>query len=414
MLYFDSENPLHLIFLYSAIALFLFCSFLLLYNQFRPRPVTLPKRSMQGLGVLSSPKGGRQDNKITTIKTVETISKAKSGLEKKSIQKTQHLAKNDKRFDTIQGYADDDDVVDIKSKDPEEKTEDDHTQDPLVEFLILAPAAAPRGSVFRIYVQLNNFDFERMDEQQSEMSEFGSIVTSIRADEIVGLSLQCSALFIDAPFQALNWDQESHIVVFNVRADNDEMSRHSDNTVFITIGGYPIGAIDFNISLYGAKTPAMKPEIRQNKRLTVDDVARYTRGLVLADKGFRAVRFSRAFISYSRHNTTEVLNFCQGLDVRGVQIDMDVHNFRAGEAWDTQAKELIDNCDVFFLMWSEEASQSEAVNKELEYALSRSKKKGIQLSVRPIVIKPSLSLTAPPNIPSNILRTGRFTPPIAT
>lgn len=345
--YFDVENLAHVAFATLAIILLASCAGLIFYNRVRAVPVVLPERHYVG--------------PVVTILD-EEVGPAPA----------------------INGQT--------------EKRD-------LVEIFVLAPETAPYESMFRIFININNF--EREETAAHKTGDWEALIASLQRGDAVGLILQCTQLLVDTPYQALQWERRNHVAVFNARSPRRANNvKVSDNKLLVVIGGYPIGEIDFKIRFDGESKTLLATR-RQNARLTIDNVNSEIRNLPIAEKGFKATRFSSAFISYSRANTKEMALFCSGLDARGIDIKVDRFEFRTGENWDDQAKALIDKCDIVFLLWSAEASQSEAVRKEIDYSADRRRDTG-RPSLHPVVVKQSDNLPAPPHIPSNMLWAGRF------
>jgi hypothetical protein len=84
-----------------------------------------------------------------------------------------------------------------------------------------------------------------------------------------------------------------------------------------------------------------------------------------------AVRYRRAFVSYSSEDRKEVLHRVQAFIITGMSVFQDVLNLDPGQRWEKQLYREIDDCDVFLLFWSRAAAASKWVAKEIDYALSR-------------------------------------------
>lgn len=84
-------------------------------------------------------------------------------------------------------------------------------------------------------------------------------------------------------------------------------------------------------------------------------------------------KFKNAFISYSSSDRAEVLKRVQMLPHFNVDFFQDVISLTPGERWEKELYKNIDNCDVFFLFWSQAAKDSKWVAKEIEYAINLAK-----------------------------------------
>ncbi|HEV8580522.1 MAG TPA: toll/interleukin-1 receptor domain-containing protein [Thermoanaerobaculia bacterium] len=80
--------------------------------------------------------------------------------------------------------------------------------------------------------------------------------------------------------------------------------------------------------------------------------------------------FRNIFPSYSHRDAGIVEEFERFARTLGDRYLRDVHELRAGEAWNDRLKELIQKADVFQLFWSRNAMQSPYVEEEWRYALS--------------------------------------------
>ena len=78
-----------------------------------------------------------------------------------------------------------------------------------------------------------------------------------------------------------------------------------------------------------------------------------------------------AFVSYSRKNTDEVRARLQGIETVAKNLDIffDVKTLRPGDRWKDELQKNIQNKDVFYLFWSQQAAASEWVTKEWKLAL---------------------------------------------
>jgi TIR domain len=84
-----------------------------------------------------------------------------------------------------------------------------------------------------------------------------------------------------------------------------------------------------------------------------------------------AVRYRRAFVSYSTQDRAEVLRRVQAFRIAGLSIFQDILDLEPGERWAQVLYREIDECDVFLLFWSRAAAASEWVAKEIAYVLAR-------------------------------------------
>ena len=84
---------------------------------------------------------------------------------------------------------------------------------------------------------------------------------------------------------------------------------------------------------------------------------------------FRRIR--KAFVSYDHDDTQRVLASVQAFQtITNVDLFLDVDDLRAGEDWEKKLRDEVSSRDAFFLYWSEQAAQSEWVDREWRLALA--------------------------------------------
>ncbi len=96
----------------------------------------------------------------------------------------------------------------------------------------------------------------------------------------------------------------------------------------------------------------------------------------LSDMPYDVFRYRKAFVSYSSKDRNQVLARIQGIQkvAPNLEIKMDIKDLRSGENWKEKLREFIDQCDIFYLFWSQNAKESPWVEKEWKCAY---KHKGI-------------------------------------
>jgi hypothetical protein len=82
-------------------------------------------------------------------------------------------------------------------------------------------------------------------------------------------------------------------------------------------------------------------------------------------------RYNSAFASYASEDRHEVLARLQGMQKAAPWLDVfvDILSLRSGERWEERLNQEISRRDVFYLFWSQAASQSVWVDKEWRSAL---------------------------------------------
>jgi hypothetical protein len=115
------------------------------------------------------------------------------------------------------------------------------------------------------------------------------------------------------------------------------------------VAGVPAGTLRFKIVLVAAGSAVERGMLREAE----------------------AVRYRRAFVSYSMRDRAEVLRRVQAFRIAGLDVFQDILDLEPGERWARELYREIDECDVFLLFWSRAAAASEWVAKEIAYALAR-------------------------------------------
>ena len=82
----------------------------------------------------------------------------------------------------------------------------------------------------------------------------------------------------------------------------------------------------------------------------------------------------KVFISYSRANLNQVLEFEQSLLAHGIEVWRDQHSIRGGEQWPKAIGEALATCDAVLLAWSANSANTAAVEFEWNTALALGKK----------------------------------------
>jgi hypothetical protein len=88
----------------------------------------------------------------------------------------------------------------------------------------------------------------------------------------------------------------------------------------------------------------------------------------------RLKRHKRVFLSYSSKDRETVSQIATAYQMAGVEHFWDRASLKSGEEWHPRLRREIDRADLFHLCWSKAAAESEWVQKEAEYALTRRKK----------------------------------------
>ena len=110
-------------------------------------------------------------------------------------------------------------------------------------------------------------------------------------------------------------------------------------------------------------------------------------------------KFSKVFISYSHKDEEKVKFLAEGFELMSIPHFFDRHNLKTGDIFPLEIQHYIDTADLFILCWSENASKSDYVKKELEQALMRAypqikPPQAAELAIYPMSIEPRAELPA--------------------
>ena len=110
-------------------------------------------------------------------------------------------------------------------------------------------------------------------------------------------------------------------------------------------------------------------------------------------------RYNNVFISYAHKDESKVKFLAEGLELMGVPHFFDRRYLKAGDIYPQVIRDYIDSADLFILCWSENASKSDYVKKEMTQALERAfpqvqPAQKAKLSIYPMSIEPRAELPA--------------------
>lgn len=94
----------------------------------------------------------------------------------------------------------------------------------------------------------------------------------------------------------------------------------------------------------------------------------------------------KIFVSYSTKNLPWVDKLCEGLSSKEVNVFVAEYSVNPGEVLTERIKKELTECDLFLLIWSSDAKQSEWVPQEIGIA------EGMKKTILPIVLDESTPL----------------------
>lgn len=110
-----------------------------------------------------------------------------------------------------------------------------------------------------------------------------------------------------------------------------------------------------------------------------------------------AHKYNKVFISYAHKDEAKVKSFHEGLKLAGIEHFFDRAYLQTGDIFPLVIQDYINSADLFVLFWSENAAQSDYVQKERTQALERAfpqirPQKEAKLSIYPMSIEPRAEL----------------------
>jgi len=152
-------------------------------------------------------------------------------------------------------------------------------------------------------------------------------------------------LIIDQQSRELKWEGEPAKEVFEVEVPANLVAESIKGLMTVAVDGVPVGDIEFKL------------HVTTSANVSTEEAAET-----------HVLKYENAFMSYSRKDFHEVSFFAQALASCRVKLLVDVTALEPGDDWAKELTALIGQADVFYLIWSENASNSEWVDKEARHA----------------------------------------------
>ena len=240
-----------------------------------------------------------------------------------------------------------DDIID---KVLDEKTKEDlgETKD-IVAFRAATESAVEPGMEFEMRVYLYKESDSEIIDQMIARSFDNPIQDSpgmaqINRNQQVRIYLQATdGIEIDEPWQTCIWNGVPTSCVFDISVPEDFSEKRIKLKGRVYLGDIVLTDIRLTI----------KPE-QSNDNCEITKQS-----------------FKSAFVSYSSKDRSKVTARIQGMEAAAPDIDLfiDVKDLHSGEHWEERLYNEILKRDLFYLFWSNNAADSEWVQKELKFAL---------------------------------------------
>jgi hypothetical protein len=260
-----------------------------------------------------------------------------------------------------------------------------------VHCTVFAPPAARPGDMLKVQVFAHLEEQAKLlaalaAERDEEAREGGSeaLKGQIERGKELTFTLDMPGLKVKESERSLVWNGEPDSVRFTVTVPEDSKPKVVWGTVEILYESVPVGEVEFKFKVLGDAAQEVAPVVAP---VVAPPPAEQTE-----------VMFTKAFISYSRKDSEMVLEKVQMLEAQGIQCYLDMMTFRSGEDWKQMIDHYIDECDVFFLFWSNASKSSPEVDKEIRYALQRREKSSPRPVIKPIPIEGPPVIAPPPHL----------------
>jgi len=189
-----------------------------------------------------------------------------------------------------------------------------------------------------------------------------SLLLPLATGDRVDLVIAVPGCGIEEPRETVIWRRQTTTAGFLIDVPADFAGDAVHVSVNAFRNGEPLGRIAFAMPVAAATG---EPEMR-----------------VMGDE---ARRFSHAFVSYASVDRPIVIRYAHAWSVMRQSYFQDFLSLQPGDAWQARLVEEIDRSDVLVLFWSQAASRSDHVRREVEYALER-RKAGQAIEILPVII----------------------------
>lgn len=257
-----------------------------------------------------------------------------------------------------------------------------------VEVAVYAPPEVVKGDA--VLIQVFCYALENAHEAQQLAVEFDegtarrgltTLAMPVQNGDRLQFHLTLNDIHIDAPHRQLIWNSRTSSVQFEIQIPKRYPLETLLGAVVINACGAPVGRIGFRLSVISKRARACP--------------------LKAASIGYGAEKFRKAFVSYSSKDRASVIARLQLLrpPLHQIEVFQDVREIEPGDDWNQTLGRRIEECDLFLLFWSTNASQSSFVKQEWEYALRR---QGARKAPPPTILPVIIEGPPPPKAPDEL------------
>lgn len=214
------------------------------------------------------------------------------------------------------------------------------------------PDTVSRGSCMMIQVYLYS-DGERdtvcaeatqCDHLSSEKA-FTPLQAKLKKGDQIDIQLRIRGLHIERSTKTIIWQGDYTKVCFHAEISENWNDDRLYGEIFISVNNTMIGELDFITDV------------------TSEDVEVERTANVISRQ------YKKVFISYAHQDEDKVKYIAEGYRALGISYFFDRHYLKGGDIFPLVIQEYIKDADLFFLCWSENAANSDYVQKERAQAL---------------------------------------------
>ncbi len=266
-----------------------------------------------------------------------------------------------------------------KAKRPEKKDRKETCQFDEVYGSIFAPAETRRKSHLMVQVYLHLLEetekvktLAKESQKDAERRDYIPLQCKLRKGDKVDVLLNIHGeTLLMSEKKSVVWQGSFTKCSFDYFVPKDIEVDELSCVALLTVNDIPVGEMRFVTCI--VETP---------RQLNTEIVAR---------------KYSKVFISYSHLDEFKVKFLHEGLELGGIPHFFDRHYLKAGDVFPQVIQDYIKSADLFILCWSENASKSEYVRKEMTQALERAfpqvkPQREAKLSIYPMNIEPRAEL----------------------
>jgi hypothetical protein len=263
-----------------------------------------------------------------------------------------------------------------------------------VECSVFAPARPRRGRTILIQALLHRAEQLAIAVGMASELDAGAnrkgvakLTKKIKSGTPIQFFLEIPALAIERPSQEITWSREPVRVVYAVHVPVTAPLGPCKGTLHMIMLGVPVGEVIFELNIEEQKiSPAPGPQRVMTAIGQIDSGFEDDRRL--DPVAVESVQFKKAFVSYSRKDARDALLYAEALEECGIKILCDLTEIEPSDEWEKKIFVLINDADVFYLMWSNNAMQSKWVDKESRAAVERYDREPSRVPrIRPVVIE---------------------------